>query len=152
MSVFAGAAVVDGQACGAAALKVLVVDDHADGAEALGMLIEMYGHDVSLAFDGQQALDRVLSWQPDLVLMDLSLPVLDGCEATRRVFAHAASHPDFVAPMMVALSGFNADADQVRTAEAGFGQHLVKPLPPAALQALLAQAAAIRSSTPPIAA
>ena len=129
-----------------AGLKVLVVDDHVDGAEALGILLEVFGHDVRTCFDGQAALDEILDWQPDLVLMDLSLPVMDGYEAARRVVAHGDQTPAFAVPLLVALSGYSGDEERAKTAAAGFKQHLVKPVAPERLQAVIAYAQATRDA------
>lgn len=129
-----------------AGLKVLVVDDHVDGAEALSILFEVFGHEVRTSFDGQTALDEIIAWQPDLVLMDLSLPVMDGYEAARRVIAHSADTPGFALPLLVALSGYSGEQEQARTAQAGFQHHLVKPVPTDHLQSILALAQANRAA------
>ena len=126
-------------------LKVLVVDDHVDGAESLGILLEVFGHEVRTSFDGQAALDQVIAWQPDLVLMDLSLPVMDGYEAARRVISHVADTPGFALPLLVALSGYSGEEERAKTALAGFQHHLVKPVPPDRLQSVLALARANRA-------
>jgi CheY-like chemotaxis protein len=130
----------------ATGLRVLVVDDHMDAAEALGILLEVFGHDVKTSFDGQQAVETIVAWQPDLVLMDLSLPLMDGYEAGRRIQAHVAAHPDFPLPYMAALSGFSGDAERERTAQCGYARHLVKPVGPDQLKAVIAEAARHRDA------
>jgi two-component system OmpR family response regulator len=133
----------------AGGLRVLVVDDHMDAAEALGILLEVFGHEVKTSFDGQQALDTIVAWEPDLVLMDLSLPVIDGYEAGQRVQAHAAANPGFAVPYMAALSGFSGDAERQRTAACGYARHLVKPVGPDQLKAVIAEAGRFRQTAVP---
>lgn len=114
----------------AATLRVLVVDDHVDGAEALAALVEVFGHEVETCFDGNEAVARIPAMRPHLVLLDLSLPGLDGCEVARRV--KADSHA-----LLVALSGYDGDEIRQQCADAGFHHHCVKPLSAVRLQELL---------------
>jgi CheY-like chemotaxis protein len=125
-------------------LKVLVVDDHVDSAEALSMLLEVFGHEVRSCHDGQAAVDQAAQWQPDLVLMDLSLPILTGYEAARQIVAgRTAAQPH--CPMLVALSGHSGAAEREQSLQAGFVRHLVKPVAPDVLQAVLDEGLRARS-------
>jgi signal transduction histidine kinase/ActR/RegA family two-component response regulator len=117
--------------------RVLVVDDNRDGAESMAALIQMMGADVRIAHDGPQALHLAQAQLPDLILLDIGLPGIDGYETARRL----RRLPGLQA-RLVALTGYGAAQDRERAMSAGFDEHLVKPLAPAALQALLLQLAA----------
>jgi signal transduction histidine kinase len=104
--------------------RILIVDDNRDALESLGTLMQMAGHVVQTAPDGEQALCEAPEFHPDLVLLDLGLPRLDGYEVARRIRA-APWGKNLV---LVALTGWGQDADRRRTREAGFDWHLVKPL------------------------
>jgi len=116
--------------------RVLVVEDNVDGRETLLALLEMLGHEVAGAADGQQALDQARSFRPDIVLLDLGLPVIDGLEVARRLRAD----PSFQDTYIVALTGWGADSDQARTSQAGFNAHLTKPVEMTLLEQVLADA------------
>jgi PAS domain S-box-containing protein len=116
--------------------RVLVVEDNVDGRETLLALLEMLGHEVAGAADGQQALDQARQFRPDIVLLDLGLPVIDGLEVARQLRADAS----FQSTYIVALTGWGADSDQARTAQAGFNAHLTKPVEMALLEQVLADA------------
>ena len=113
--------------------RVLVVDDNVDAASALGMLLEAAGFTVMLAHDGQVALTRAAEFQPDIVLMDLGLPVLDGYQ----VAAALRNQPGGSTLTLVAVSGYGPGQDYGRAADAGFDHHLVKPVDCVALLHLL---------------
>ena len=113
--------------------RVLVVDDNVDAASALGMLLETAGFSVVLAHDGQVALERATEARPDIVLMDLGLPVLDGYQ----VAAELRNQPGGDDLMLVAVSGYGPGQDYGRAATAGFDHHLVKPVDCVALLHLL---------------
>jgi signal transduction histidine kinase/ActR/RegA family two-component response regulator len=119
--------------------RVLVVDDNRDGADTLAALLDMMGAQVRVAHDGQQALDAAAAFLPDLVLLDIGLPGMDGYETARRLRQQAGSQP-----RVVALTGYGAPQDRERALEAGFDEHLVKPVLPGVMQALLQQLAALR--------
>ena len=104
-----------------AARRVLIVDDERDLAETLAELLETEGHEALAVYDGASALDAVRSFVPDIVLLDLGLPDLDGYEVARRL---RDEHGD-KKPKLVAVTGYRRDA--ARLAEAGFDQHLLKP-------------------------
>jgi CheY-like chemotaxis protein len=113
--------------------RVLIVDDSRDNAETMAVLLRMSGHDVELAFDGEQALEVAERFRPELVLLDLGMPRIDGLETCRRLRARAWAKDI----MIVALTGLGQREDRRRTAEAGFNDHLLKPVGYAVLQRLL---------------
>ncbi len=113
--------------------RVLVVDDNQDAAASLGMLLTFLGMDVQVAHDGATALSRLESYRPDVVLLDLGMPGMDGIEVARRI----REQPDFQHTMLIALTGWGQEEDRSRTQAAGFNHHLVKPADIMALQALL---------------
>ncbi len=115
-------------------LRVLVVDDNADSADTLAMLLRMSGHEVAVARDGYSAVDQTASFRPDLVLLDIGLPGISGYEAARRI----RQLPGGPAVQLVALTGWGQEDDRRRSREAGFDQHLVKPVDFDALRNLLA--------------
>src|SRR2546428_7589522 len=119
-------------------LKILLVEDHQDTAESLAAMLEGWGHEVQVAFDGLAALRAVAAVAPDVVLSDLGLPSLDGYEFARRL----RQQPGFGRVLLVALSGYGREEDKRRSLEAGFDHHLVKPPDMDVLQALLAGVAA----------
>ncbi len=111
--------------------RVLVVDDNADAANSLAMLLDMQGHEVFVAHDGLGALDKFTEARPDIVFLDLGMPEMDGVETLTRMRAL----PEGQATKIVALTGWGQEADRDRTRTAGFDQHIVKPL---TLETLLA--------------
>ncbi len=114
-------------------VRVLVVDDNADVAEGLMMLLELLGHRVRVAHDGIAALEAVRVNVPDLMLVDIGLPGMDGYELARSV----RQDPRLKDVMLVALTGYGRDEDKRKAVEAGFDDHLVKPLTVEAFQKLL---------------
>jgi CheY-like chemotaxis protein len=114
--------------------RVLIVDDNRDAAEMLGMLVRLWEHEVAMAHDGRSALEVAAGFRPDVVLLDLGLPELDGYEVARRM----RRHPDLAEVLLVAVSGYGRPEDLQRTREAGFDEHLVKPVDPQVLAELLA--------------
>ncbi|HSK10669.1 MAG TPA: ATP-binding protein, partial [Vicinamibacterales bacterium] len=104
--------------------RVLIVDDNADAAELLAMLLRREGHDVLVALDGLAALDLARAHPPDTILLDLGMPAMDGFELGRRV----RGEPALAQTMLVALTGYGGDDDRERTRAAGFDHHLVKPV------------------------
>jgi CheY-like chemotaxis protein/anti-sigma regulatory factor (Ser/Thr protein kinase) len=117
--------------------RVLIVDDNADGADSLGRLLEILGHETATEYDGEAALNRVNAFDADVVLLDLAMPGLDGFEVCRRLRASALPHR----PRIVAMTGWAREEDRERAAAAGFDAHLVKPVDLAALARLLEAAA-----------
>ena len=118
--------------------RVLVVEDNPDGLEMLVSLLQALGHRVARAADGLEALRQAAALRPQLVLLDLGLPGMDGYEVARRLRAD----PDVAGAAIVALTGWGAESDRRRTAEAGFDAHLTKPVEPDALRAVVRQFAA----------
>jgi hypothetical protein len=119
---------------GVPARRVLVVDDNVDAAESLAMLLRIDGHDVRTAHDGDAALREVEAFRPDVVLLDLGLPGMDGCETARRVRAGSGGEQ----VLLVAVTGWGQAEDRQRTRAAGFDHHLVKPLDAESLPLILA--------------
>lgn len=113
--------------------RVLVVDDGKSTADILAMFFEMEGREVRVAYDGAQAVEHAKSFEPDLILMDLGMPRMDGFEAARQIRAL----PGGSGITIVALSGWGLDKDKQQSKEAGFDHHLVKPVSPTDLRELL---------------
>ncbi len=114
--------------------RILVVDDNRDSADSMAKLLRLLGNDVAVAYDGLEAVDRAASFHPEIVLLDLGLPRLNGYDAARRIRAQ----PGGADRSLIAVTGWGQQEDRRRTAEAGFDHHLVKPVNLASLQGLLA--------------
>jgi signal transduction histidine kinase/CheY-like chemotaxis protein len=117
-----------------AGLRVLVVEDNADGRETLRDLLEMWGHEVEVAEDGPAGLRRLLASPPDVAIVDIGLPGLDGYELARQVRGLL----DGSRPRLIAMTGYGQPEDQQRALDAGFDTHLVKPVEPGELLEALA--------------
>jgi signal transduction histidine kinase len=113
-------------------LRIVLVEDNDDSAETLATWLEHLGHEVRVARTGPAGLALVLEARPDAVLCDVGLPEMDGVDVCRHVLREMSP-----APVMVALTGWGMEADRRRTVEAGFSHHLVKPVAPDKLRALL---------------
>jgi signal transduction histidine kinase len=111
------------------AKRILVVDDNADAAESLAMLLSLQGHETRVALSGKEALEGVETFAPDVALLDLGLPEMDGYELAARLRA-MGKLPDI---LLVALTGYGRSEDRQKTQAAGFDDHLVKPVDLAAL-------------------
>jgi len=114
-------------------LRILVVDDNRDGADSLSELLTMMGDDTRTAYDGQAALDAAMEFQPDVILLDIGLPKLNGYEVCRRI----RRQPDGENIVLIAVTGWGQDEDRRRSHAAGFDHHMVKPVDPQALLELL---------------
>ena len=114
--------------------RILVVDDNQDAANTLTMMLRTLGHEVHTAYDGLEAVQAAASFRPDVVLLDIGLPKLNGYETAR----HIREQPSGQKVSLVALSGWGQEEDKRRAKEAGFDYHLTKPVETAALQKLLA--------------
>src|SRR5262249_12475934 len=113
--------------------RILVVDDNEDGAESLATLLELLGHQVRTAGDGPAALVAADALPPDVILLDIGLPGMNGYE----VAAHLRARQEFRTTRLIALTGWGQDADRERSREAGFDLHLVKPIDPGELRRVL---------------
>lgn len=118
----------------AAPRRILVVDDNQDAVESLAVLLQIAGHDVHKALDGEAAIALAQQVRPDVVLLDLGMPKVSGYEVARRI----REHPWGKQMILVALSGWGQADERIRTQAAGFDAHLVKPVAPEALNQLLA--------------
>jgi len=112
------------QASPVAHRRVLVVDDNVDAAAMLDMLLRSLGHETRVAHDGIEALRIAGEFRPDIVLLDIGMPGLDGYEVARRMRSLAKDRR----VRIVAVTGWGLDADRQRSREAGFDLHLVKPV------------------------
>lgn len=113
--------------------KILIADDGKNAADILAMFFRMEGMETSVAYDGEEAVEAAKSFQPDLILMDIGMPKMDGYEACRdirRFLPHIG---------IVALSGWGGEDDRRRTSECGFDLHLVKPVTPVELREAIAR-------------
>jgi CheY-like chemotaxis protein len=122
--------------------RVLIDDDDVDAAEMLAALLRCEGYSVAVAVDGPSALVQAGGFRPEIALLDIGLPVMDGYEPARRL--RAAS--DTAGIRLVALTGYGQATDRARALSAGFLEHLVKPIPPEALLSTLERCAAARPS------
>jgi signal transduction histidine kinase/ActR/RegA family two-component response regulator len=116
-------------------LRVLVVDDNRDAADALGLLIQLHGHEVRIAYGGREALETGPVFEPQIVLLDLGMPDFDGYDTARQLRQERWGRR----AMVVALTGWGQAQDRRRTAEAGFDLHLVKPVGDTELVSALAR-------------
>ncbi|WP_176060893.1 PAS domain S-box protein [Paraburkholderia sp. BCC1876] len=123
-----------------APLRILLVDDNRDSADSLAMLLELKGHTVRIAYEGQQALDVAPRFAPHLAVIDLAMPKMDGFATIAGLHAM----PELGNTMFAAMTGFGHASDRERTREAGFDAHLVKPVELALFDDLLAQVEARR--------
>lgn len=117
------------------ALRVLVVDDNRDAADSLALLLELSGYQVATAADGYSALTAARGFRPEVVLLDIGLPGLDGYAVVQRL----RQDPDTRSARVIAISGYGGEEQRERSRQAGFDLHLVKPVDPEFLQRLLAE-------------
>jgi CheY-like chemotaxis protein len=113
--------------------RVLIVEDNLDSVRSLAMLVGDMGHTVEYAINGYVAVDLVRKFKPQVVLLDLGLPGLDGFEVCRRI----KTDPVQKDIRVIAITGYTKDEHRIRTAAAGCEIHLVKPVPPLLIQQLL---------------
>jgi signal transduction histidine kinase len=113
--------------------RILVVDDNVDAAEALGELLRDYGHEVATAHDGPQAIDNARLHRPEIILLDISMPEMDGYEVAKRIRDDVGLGD----ALLVALSGYGEDRHRRLAREAGFDQHITKPVDASKLEELL---------------
>jgi signal transduction histidine kinase len=113
--------------------RILVVDDNVDAGDSLAALLQLHGQEVVVARDGVEAVRDAAQFRPDIILLDLGMPRMDGCEAARRIRALPGGRGMYV----VALTGWGQALDRQRTRDAGFDRHLVKPVDEATLLEVL---------------
>ena len=113
--------------------RVLVVDDNIDSAEAMTASLRIEGHDADVAYDGETAIAKAKSSEPDAVLLDIGLPGLSGLEVARAL----RILPETRHALLIALSGYGQIEDRQRSLEAGLDHHLTKPVDPRTLSSLL---------------
>jgi len=116
-----------------ASCRVLVVDDNRDTADSMTVLLEIWGHEVSTAYDGPAALAMAAEYVPEIVLLDIGLPGMDGYTVARRL----RELPGCETALLVAVSGYGRDEDLRRARAAGFDHQITKPVDPAQLETLL---------------
>ena len=117
------------------ARRILVVDDNRDSADSLAVLLQLSGHETHTAYDGLEAVEAAAKLQPDVILLDIGLPNLNGYEAARRIRKQARGK----GAALVALTGWGQKEDRRRAEEAGFNAHMVKPVDHVALMQLLSE-------------
>jgi CheY-like chemotaxis protein len=113
----------------------LVVDDNQDSAQMLAELLELKGYVTRVAFDAPDALRVAGEFAPDIALVDLGLPVMDGCELASRL----RTVPGLAEVRLIAITGYGQESDRRRARDAGFHHHLVKPVNLRAVEAAIAQ-------------
>jgi signal transduction histidine kinase/FixJ family two-component response regulator len=119
---------------GKVARRILVVDDNRDSALSLAMMLKLMGNETQTTYDGLETLDVAAAFRPDLILLDIGMPKLNGYDTARRI----REQPWGRNIVLIALTGWGQDEDRRRSQEAGFDAHMTKPVDPAALERLLA--------------
>jgi CheY-like chemotaxis protein len=113
--------------------NILIADDNQDALESLALMLRLEGHEVHCASDGEEALALAGQRRPEIVVLDVGMPKLDGCEVARRIRAESWGR----GAVLVALTGWGQEVDRRRSREAGFDMHLVKPVDPATICEML---------------
>jgi CheY-like chemotaxis protein len=116
--------------------RILIVDDNRDGAETMGMLLELSGHEIHLAHTGAEALEVGGRTRPEIGLLDIGLPDMSGYELAERIRREAWG----AGMILIAITGWGHTSDKRRAFTAGFNHHLTKPIDPTHLEALFAPA------------
>jgi len=127
-------------------LTILVVEDNEDGANCMATLLRLYGHRVQVAPNGRSALELAAETPPDVALLDIGLPDLNGWEIARWLNEQAGSHKKL--PFLIAITGYTSELDRQRSRKAGIGLHLNKPVDPAELVAVLERFRQVIAPTP----
>lgn len=122
--------------------RILVVDDNHDSALSLAMMLSIMGHETRTAHDGESAVQTAESFLPEVMLLDIGLPKLNGYEVAQRI----RQQPWGTSMYLIAVTGWGQDEDRQRSSEVGLNVHMVKPVEPAALEKLLSD---LQSSTAP---
>jgi signal transduction histidine kinase len=115
--------------------NILIADDNQDALESLALMLRLEGHEVTCASDGEEALALAGQRHPEIVVLDVGMPKLDGCEVAKRIRAESWGR----GAVLVALTGWGQEVDRRRSREAGFDMHLVKPVDPATICEMLVQ-------------
>jgi CheY-like chemotaxis protein len=115
--------------------RILVVDDNHDSALSLAMMLSIMGHETRTAHDGESAVSHAESFLPEVVLLDIGLPLLNGYEVAQRI----REQPWGKSMFLIAVTGWGQEEDRQRSSEVGLNVHMVKPVEPAALEKLLAE-------------
>ena len=115
--------------------RILVVDDNHDSALSLAMMLSIMGHETRTAHDGETAVSTAENFLPEVVLLDIGLPKLNGYEVAQRIRESSWGTTMF----LIAVTGWGQDEDRQRSAEVGLNLHMVKPVEPAALEKLLSE-------------
>jgi CheY-like chemotaxis protein/anti-sigma regulatory factor (Ser/Thr protein kinase) len=126
------------------ALRILIVDDNQDAAHSLALLLRLKGNETRTAYDGEEGVKLAEEFRPDVMLLDIGLPKLNGYEACRRIRHHAWGKEI----VLVAVTGWGQDEDRRRSQEAGFDHHLTKPIVPEELMKLLRELQPERTVSP----
>lgn len=113
--------------------RIMIVDDNADAAQTLGMLLEVHGHDCKVVYDSQKALAMAADYKPRYVFLDLSMPEIDGYDLCQRMRAI----PELAQAVFIAQTGWSDRAHVERAKNAGFHHHLVKPIAYKEIEAIL---------------
>jgi CheY-like chemotaxis protein len=124
--------------------RIMLVDDNVDGVETLARLLVAHGHEVRVFHEPVAALSAVAGFLPDLAVLDIGLPVIDGYELARRMRPLMNGHPC----RLIALTGYGQEADKARSSEAGFERHLVKPVNPDLVVGLAGATARVKDGAP----
>jgi CheY-like chemotaxis protein len=117
------------------ALRILVVDNHRDSADSLTILLKLWGHDAMQAYDGETAIAIVPGFDPDIVVIEIRMPQMDGYELARRLSSQSRRSPMHI----IAVTVYGQAQDVRRAYEAGFDCHLLKPVEETTLKAVLAR-------------
>jgi PAS domain S-box-containing protein len=130
------------------AVRVLIVDDNVDAAATLSLLLQLGGHTTRVAYTGSEALRLAAEFKPDIVLLDLGLPGMNGYEVARAIRAR----PELGHPFLAAITGWGAPEDRLKSKESGIDEHLTKPVDISMIELLLTTLAARQSAngTPPV--
>jgi CheY-like chemotaxis protein len=115
--------------------RVLLADDNRDGADSLAMLLKISGHDVRVAYDGPSAVSLAQAFRPDVAIVDIDMPGMDGYAVARILRGESWAS----GLILLAVTGWGQEADRNRAVEAGFDSHLTKPVDPERLSSLLSQ-------------
>lgn len=122
--------------------RILVVDDNQDSALSMAMMLSIMGHETRTAHDGESAVSSAESFLPDVVLLDIGLPKLNGYEVAQRIRENVWGQSMF----LIAVTGWGQDEDRARSSEVGLNVHMVKPVEPSALERLLSDLHAKQTS------